>query len=133
MVIKKSSFVPMEFFMNASVSLLCSPVKFCKLPSANFLKKSNSVLTFHSLFLESFLSMFLTIIYSSPSIVISPLTVTLSLSVNRLKISSAFVVFVVSLKNKNINKSTVRTVFPPKFGGFDSTTITPSHLSKSNL
>ena len=62
---------------------------------------------------------------------ISPLTLTLLISVNLLKISSAFCVFVVVLKNKNNNRSTVRTVLPPKLGGSDSTTVIPLHLSKS--
>ena len=117
--------------MKLSVSLLCSPVKFCNVPSDNFLKKSNSVFTFHSPSFFFFLSMFLTITYSSPSMIISPLIWTLSLLENLLKTSSAFDVLVVSLKNKNNNKSTVKTVFPPKLGGFDSTTEIPLHLSKS--
>ena len=37
----------------------------------------------------------------------------------------------VVLKNKNINRSTVRTVLPPKLGGSDSTTVIPPHFSKS--
>jgi hypothetical protein len=53
--------------------------------------------------------------------------------VNLLKISSAFVVFVVSLKKRNNNKSTVKTDLPPKLLGVDSTTVIPEHLSKSNL
>ncbi len=37
------------------------------------------------------------------------------------------------LKNKNIKRSTDKTVLPPKFGGSDSTTTIPLSFSKSSL
>ena len=55
-VIKKSSCSPIEFLIKSSVSLRCSPVKFCNSPFDNFLKKSNSVFTFHSPLFDFFLS-----------------------------------------------------------------------------
>ena len=131
MVIKKSSIFPIDVLMKFSVSLLCSPVKFCSSPFGNFLKNSNSVLTVQSPDFDFFRSICLAMIYSSPSIKISPFTETLLLSVNLLNISSAFWVLVVVLKNKNSNRSTVSTVFPPKLGGSDSITVIPLHLSKS--
>ena len=59
-VSKKSSTFPIASFINFSVSLRCSPVKFCKLPSFNFLKKSKLVFTLQSPFFVFFLFIFLT-------------------------------------------------------------------------
>ena len=45
----------------------------------------------------------------------------------------SFVVLVVELKNRNINKSTDKIVLPPKLGGSDSITDIPSFPSKSKV
>ena len=47
-----------------------------------------------------------------------------------LKISILVFVFVVELKNKNINKSTDEVDLPPKFLGVDSITVMPSNSVK---
>ena len=130
---KKSLIVPIDSLINVSVSLLCSPVKFFKLPSFSLCKNSKEVLTDQSPFFVFLRSIFLIIIYSFPSISTSPWTVTSLSFVNLLNISIAFDDFVVLLKNKNSIRSTANTDLPPKLGGLESITVIPPKDSMSNL
>ena len=69
----------------------------------------------------------------SPSISTSPQTKTLFLSVNLLNTSIAFEDLVVTLKNKNRSRSTVKVVLPPKLAGLESIAVIPGYLVKSIL
>jgi hypothetical protein len=54
-------------------------------------------------------------------------------SLNLLKTCAATFVLVVSLKNKNNNKSTDNAVLPPWFAGLEEIVVIPLHPSKDNF